>query len=340
MGAKEMQWPLLPKMSWAHLVHPAEPAAGSAPTVTAGAGVTVTSLPELPAPADNLDAALRSLPATRIDVPANWRGTAPITITGDAANSATVLVTVGADAQVHLRETWRGTNAGQLHLLVLLQLAAGAQVRYDTLDLQSGDVAIYRRAELADGAELTWHGAVFGDCRGGLQHAVNLVGTGSRAKANLAVLSGNAAKLVATTTVTNYGRHTQGLINQHGVLTDHAQLVLNGIGAIVRDAAGSDAQQENRVLMLSDHALGEANPLLLIDENDVTAGHAASVAAVDAKQLYYLMSRGLSRAVAVRLVVRGFLLSLLPDDLPAADVQQVHQAIAAQLDGGKIFDGK
>jgi Fe-S cluster assembly protein SufD len=64
------------------------------------------------------------------------------------------------------------------------------------------------------------------------------------------------------------------------------------------------------------------------------------VAAVDAKQLYYLMSRGLSREVAVRLVVRGFLLSLLPDDLPASDWQQVHQAIAAQLDGGQINDGK
>lgn len=340
MGAKELQWPLLPKMRWAKRVHDSDAAVAS-PTVSGlQAGISVTQTDTFPAVQDLLDSALRSAVATQVDVPANWHGESPITITGDAAHTATLMITVGANAQVHLRETWHGTSATQQHLLVLLQLAPGAQMRYDTLDLEDGDVALYRHAELAAGAELNWHAAVLGNCSGGVQHTVNLTGDGSHAKANLAVLSGDAADLVATTTVTNYGRHTQGLINQHGVLTGRAKLVLNGIGSIVRGARGSDAQQENRVLMLSDQALGEANPLLLIDENDVTAGHAASVAAVDAKQLYYLMSRGLSREVAVRLVVRGFLLSLLPDDLLASDWQQVHQAIAAQLDGGQINDGK
>ena len=48
--------------------------------------------------------------------------------------------------------------------------------------------------------------------------------------------------------------------------------------------------------MLSEKARGDANPILLIDEDDVTAGHAASVGRVDPLQLYYLMSRGISQA--------------------------------------------
>ena len=47
--------------------------------------------------------------------------------------------------------------------------------------------------------------------------------------------------------------------------------------------------------------------ILLIDEDDVTAGHAASVGRVDPLHLYYLMSRGISRREAERLIIHGFL---------------------------------
>ena len=63
--------------------------------------------------------------------------------------------------------------------------------------------------------------------------------------------------------------------------------------------------------MLSDKARGDANPILLIDENDVTAGHAASVGRVDPEEMYYLMSRGLRKQDAERLVIRGFLGSVI-----------------------------
>ncbi len=59
--------------------------------------------------------------------------------------------------------------------------------------------------------------------------------------------------------------------------------------------------------MLSSGARGDANPILLIEEDDVTAGHAASVGRVDPEQLFYLMSRGISQEEAERLVIHGFL---------------------------------
>ncbi len=59
--------------------------------------------------------------------------------------------------------------------------------------------------------------------------------------------------------------------------------------------------------MLSENARGDANPILLIEEDDVTAGHAASVGRVDPLQIYYLMSRGITRANAERLIIHGFL---------------------------------
>ena len=44
-----------------------------------------------------------------------------------------------------------------------------------------------------------------------------------------------------------------------------------------------------------------------IDEDDVQAGHAASIGRVDPMQLYYLQSRGIQKDEAERLIIHGFL---------------------------------
>ena len=65
----------------------------------------------------------------------------------------------------------------------------------------------------------------------------------------------------------------------------------------------SNGQQTERVLMLSPKARGDANPILLIDEDDVKAGHAATVGQVNQEQVYYMMSRGIPRKEAERLII-------------------------------------
>ncbi len=87
--------------------------------------------------------------------------------------------------------------------------------------------------------------------------------------------------------------------------------------------------------MLSPKARGDANPILLIDENDVIAGHAASVGRINQDQLYYLMSRGLTKDVAQRLVARGFL-GVVLSDIPVAEVrQQMIALIERKLTNGQ-----
>ena len=87
--------------------------------------------------------------------------------------------------------------------------------------------------------------------------------------------------------------------------------------------------------MMSGDAHGDANPILLIDENDVVAGHAASVGPVDPEQMYYLMSRGIDRATAERMVIRGFLGSVLTV-IPAKNVRDKLVAILER----KLADGQ
>ena len=103
-------------------------------------------------------------------------------------------------------------------------------------------------------------------------------------------------------------------------MKENASSVFNGIGYIKHGGTKSIANQESRVLMLSENARGDANPILLIDEDDVEAGHAASVGRVDPEQLY-LMSRGISRTEAERLVIHGFLDPVVRE-LPIEDVKR------------------
>src|SRR5690625_3200992 len=83
--------------------------------------------------------------------------------------------------------------------------------------------------------------------------------------------------------------------------------IFNAIGKIEKGATRANAEQESRILMLSGDARGDANPILLIDEDDVTAGHAASVGRIDEMQVYYMQSRGISREEAEKLIIHGFL---------------------------------
>ena len=62
----------------------------------------------------------------------------------------------------------------------------------------------------------------------------------------------------------------------------------------------------NRNLALSRRAKADTNPQLEIETNDVRCTHGATVGQVDDDQLYYLMSRGIPREKAERLLIFGF----------------------------------
>ena len=100
-----------------------------------------------------------------------------------------------------------------------------------------------------------------------------------------------------------------------GAVQDNAKSVYTGLIRIREEAKGSVAFQTNRNLTLSAGAWAESVPNLDIKTNDVKCSHASSVGPIDEDQRFYLESRGISPAVAERLVVLGFfddVLAMLP----------------------------
>ena len=70
----------------------------------------------------------------------------------------------------------------------------------------------------------------------------------------------------------------------------------------------------------------------MIDENDVTAGHAASIGQVDPEDMYYLMSRGLSESEATEMIVMGFV-EPFTKELPMEYAVELNRLISYEMEG-------
>ncbi|MGE7843450.1 Fe-S cluster assembly protein SufD [Lysinibacillus sp. NPDC093712] len=237
-----------------------------------------------------------------------------------------VLVVAEANAAVTYVETYISTveeAKAQANIISEVIVQDNAQVIYGAVDVLAKGYTTYvnRRARLARDGKVDWALGLMNDSDTISENITHLVGDGSHADTKTVVVGRGEQKLNFTTEVRHWGKNSNGHILKHGVMKDAAQSIFNGIGYIEHGATKADAQQESRVLMLSEKARGDANPILLIDEDDVTAGHAASVGRVDPLQLYYLMSRGISKAEAERLVIHGFLAPVVKQ-LPIEGVQK------------------
>ena len=237
-----------------------------------------------------------------------------------------IMIIAGKNSKIsyleRLESRGEGSAKATANITVEVIARSGAQVKFAAIDRLGENVTAYisRRGKLGNDASIDWAIGVMNEGNVVADFDSDLIGNGSHADLKVVALSSGRQVQGIDTRVTNYGCNSIGNILQHGVILEKATLTFNGIGHIIKGAKGADAQQESRVLMLSDQARSDANPILLIDENDVTAGHAASIGQVDPEDMYYLMSRGLDKATAERLVVRGFLGSVIVE-IPVKEVR-------------------
>ncbi|CCP22908.1 FeS assembly protein SufD [Bacillus velezensis UCMB5036] len=199
-----------------------------------------------------------------------------------------------------------------------------ASVTYGAVDNLSAGVTTYvnrRGAARGRDSKIEWALGLMNDGDTISDNTTNLYGDGTYGDTKTVVVGRGEQTENFTTQIIHFGKASEGYILKHGVMKDAASSIFNGIGKIEHGASKANAEQESRVLMLSEKARGDANPILLIDEDDVTAGHAASVGRVDPIQLYYLMSRGIPKEEAERLVIYGFLAPVVKE-LPIEGVKK------------------
>lgn len=121
-----------------------------------------------------------------------------------------------------------------------------------------------------------------------------------------------------------------------GAVSDTSHSVYTGLIRVKKGAAGTNAFQTNRNLVLSQGASADSVPNLEIEENDLRCSHASAVGPIDEAHRYYLESRGVPPEVADRLIVLGFFDDVLARTPVPALREPLRRALAAKLDRTEV----
>ncbi|MCB1843911.1 MAG: Fe-S cluster assembly protein SufD [Halioglobus sp.] len=117
-----------------------------------------------------------------------------------------------------------------------------------------------------------------------------------------------------------------------GILNGRARCVFNGKAVVHKGADGTDAEQSNHNLLLSDKAEVDTKPELEIYAEDVKCSHGATIGQLDKVALFYMQSRGLDRDQAAHLLTRAFAAQILAK-LPIESIRaHLETLIDAKLD--------
>jgi Fe-S cluster assembly protein SufD len=177
-------------------------------------------------------------------------------------------------------------------------------------------------------AELDWVAGGFGSKRGKTRIQNDLNGSGATSRVTGAYFADGTQHLDYDTFQEHIAPNCESDFAFKGALRDSATAVWRGMIRVEPDAQKTNAYQECRNLMLSPKAHAVPIPGLEIMANDVRCTHGATVSRVDREQLFYLMTRGLPRAEAERMVVRGFFQNVLD----RIELEPVREAVTAALE--------
>ena len=113
-----------------------------------------------------------------------------------------------------------------------------------------------------------------------------------------------------------------------GILSGRARCVFNGKAIVHKGADGTDAEQSNHNLLLSDTSEIDTKPELEIYADDVKCAHGATVGQLDKSALFYLRTRGLDQDEAAQLLTRAFAARILT----AAPIEATHAYIGQKTE--------
>jgi Fe-S cluster assembly scaffold protein SufB len=100
--------------------------------------------------------------------------------------------------------------------------------------------------------------------------------------------------------------HTTGDTVWKGALTGESRSSYEGLIEIVPDAQESHTYLQTHSMLLSPKAKADAIPSLIVKTDNVSASHGGTVGELDADQIFYMMTRGVPRVEAVRVLVEGY----------------------------------
>ena len=169
-------------------------------------------------------------------------------------------------------------------------------------------------AKLEKDASLSIHMVSTGGAFSRSRIDVDLFGNGSNFNIDGVYFGENKQTHDNRVFVNHLGQNTTSNMQTKGVLGDESTSIFTGTIHIAEGATKTESHQENRNILLSEKASAQSVPNMEILCDDVICGHGSSVGPIDENLYHYVMSRGVNKEKAEKLLIKGFFNEVINKD--------------------------
>lgn len=247
------------------------------------------------------------------------------------------LIIVDENSSVHYIEgcTAPVYDENNLHAAVVeVFVEKNATCRYTTIQNWSDNVLnlVTKRAICKENAKMSWIDGNVGSKLNMKYPCSILAGDNSASEcisvavAKAGVCQDAGAKMI------HLGKNTKSKIVSKGISWDDGHNVYRGLVKISPNATNSQAFVECDTLLLNKESTSDAFPTEMVQNDSSTVAHEATISKISDEQLFYLMSKGLSKEKAEGLIVTGFL-DEFSKELPMEYAVELNQLLKLDMDG-------
>lgn len=259
-------------------------------------------------------------------------------VTGQAHFSRVVIVVDDGASATVVHETASPEHApGQALHVGTVEVLVGKKAHLTFVELQNLGRNVWNftheRARVNADSTLDWIFSAVGTHLTKNFSEIDLDGAGSTGKMSGFYFADGEQHLDHDTQQNHNAPHTTSDLLFKGALRDKGRSVWQGMIYVAPGAQKADGYQANRNLVLNRGARADSIPGLEILADDVRCTHGATVGQMEQEHIFYLMTRGMQRADAERLVVDGFFDPVL-QRIPFEGVRQrLKKSIEAKMGG-------
>lgn len=210
----------------------------------------------------------------------------------------------------------------------------GARMRYTTIQNWSTNVynLVTQRAVVHENATMEWVDANIGSQLTMKYPSCYLVGEGAHGEILSMAFAGKGQHQDTGGKMVHGAPNTTSKITSKSISHGGGRASYRGLLKVYKGAHGAKSSVVCDALLIDEKSRSDTYPVIEIDEDDVTIGHEASVSKVGEEQLFYLMSRGITKEQAEGLVVAGFIEPLVKE-LPMEYAVELNRLVQLQMEG-------
>ena len=247
------------------------------------------------------------------------------------------LIIVEEGASLHFIEGCSAPKYNKVNLhagCVELYVKDNAYLRYSTIENWSKNMMNLntKKALVGKNAQVDWVTGSFGSKVSMLYPMSILNGEGARTEYTGITFAGAGQDLDTGFKVVHNAPNTSSVVNSRSISKNGGACTYRALVRIAEQAKGSKCSVSCESLMLDEISRSDTIPVNDVQTDDVEFSHEAKIGKISDKEIFYLMSRGLSEEDAKAMIVRGFAYPV-SKELPVEYAVEMNNLINIELEG-------